>query len=156
LALLVPVLASSSLRRSLRERLAQIGVRARAIVVALAFVGLACKLVLVLLAPSPPAFVGCYTPAAPGAGLGCASSFDEVFRAVAGTRTDSSLAFGSSARPYDPPSGLSESNWDLVFANDLAFDWYLPISQTGSSCPSLSHGKAGCAPTSENVLLFAM
>jgi hypothetical protein len=123
LVLLVPIIASGWAREKLKRLLSYFPGRLRAgafVIVLLAVVG---KLALLSFGPVQPGFVGCYRPL-PAQGEQCASSFTNAFGQVAGTRLDTSIAFGASTNFRIPPAGLSTSNWNFMFANQTRFNYF--------------------------------
>jgi len=120
-AVLVPLLFSRKLRAQLVRLGAGLHPRpAWAVTVILAAV-LTVKAVLLVGGPED-GFRACYSsPAAPPPPGGCERSYDNALARYGGaTRIDHEIAFG--APTPAPGGGLSLTNWNLSFFNDLRFD----------------------------------
>jgi hypothetical protein len=126
------------LDRGLRGRYAGLLSRGQHTCTALAtalLVALAAKVALAV-AGSSAGFSGCYwSPLAPG--QRCAISYSNPLSLSSATRIDRKIDFGpteQNAAVASAPAGstrlgredLSGSNWDLVFVNDVRFNFYRP------------------------------
>jgi hypothetical protein len=156
LVLIVPAFVSTRARGQLENQFFRLPPWVRAGAMALATLALVGKLALVLFAPNQAGFVGCYGPLPPQDGTACASSFTNAFGQVDGTRIDSSIAFGARTNVFTPPTGLAESNWNLIFFNQVRFDYFAPAQPQRDRLPFTAswHGHLDAAASSSLVVRY--